>query len=233
MTTVVTGKESVLVERRRPAATATNARTSRAVSGDEVTKDLWIPQFIDAYNHFMNGVDVADQLRSYYNTQRTHRKTWKPLWHLLLDLATTNAFLIYVSNPQQPWGPFRKNHLHRQFRRELVIGLINHSERLTPPSIRSRPLSDHIHQARPREHQLVRLSDKAEPCRACIAAGRRVSKQFGKAAPKRKALGELSTNSVLQGKKAGKRKERPPRSRWGVSFATSLSVTIRDVGRTI
>ena len=100
--TVATGKESELVRRRRPAMTATNARTSRAVFGDEVTKDLWIPQFIDAYNYFMNGLDVADQLRSYYNTQKTHRKNWKPLWYLLLDVAVINSFLIYASNPLQP-----------------------------------------------------------------------------------------------------------------------------------
>ena len=99
MTTVATGKESEIVQRRRPAATATNTRISRAVFGDEVTKKLEIPQFINAYNHYMNVVDVADQLRLYYNTQKVHFKTWKPLWHLLLDLAITNAFLIYTSNP--------------------------------------------------------------------------------------------------------------------------------------
>lgn len=60
MTTMATGKESELVRRRRPAATATNARTSRAIFGDKVTKDLWIPQFINAYNYYINGVDVAD-----------------------------------------------------------------------------------------------------------------------------------------------------------------------------
>ena len=54
ITTVATGKESVLRERRRPAVTATNARTSRAIFGEEVRKDLWIPQFINAYNHFIN-----------------------------------------------------------------------------------------------------------------------------------------------------------------------------------
>ena len=42
MTTVATGKELKLVRRRRPATTATNVRTSRAVFGNEVTKDLWI-----------------------------------------------------------------------------------------------------------------------------------------------------------------------------------------------
>ena len=43
MKTVATRKESVLRERRRPAATATNTRTSRVVFGEDVTKDLWIP----------------------------------------------------------------------------------------------------------------------------------------------------------------------------------------------
>lgn len=36
------------------------------VFGEDVTKDLWIPQFIDTYNHFMNGVDLANELCSYY-----------------------------------------------------------------------------------------------------------------------------------------------------------------------
>ena len=99
MTTIVTGKEKELVLRRRPAATATNARTSRAIFGDDVTKWVEIPGFINAYNHYMNGVDVADQLWSYYNTQKTHRKNWKPLWHLLLDIGVVNAFIIYASNP--------------------------------------------------------------------------------------------------------------------------------------
>ena len=62
------GKETVNRIRRRPAATSTSARTSRAVFGEDIVKELSIREFIDEYNHFMNGVDVADQLRSYYTT---------------------------------------------------------------------------------------------------------------------------------------------------------------------
>ena len=75
MTTVSNGREFKSRLRRRPTKTATNARTSRAPFQGNETKELDIPEFIDTYNHFMNGVDVADQLRSYYNTQRTHFKT--------------------------------------------------------------------------------------------------------------------------------------------------------------
>jgi len=34
-------------------------------------KSLPIPVVIDDYNHFMGGVDIADQLRGYYGTQLT------------------------------------------------------------------------------------------------------------------------------------------------------------------
>ena len=81
MSTVSDGTKRIVRQRRRPAKTSTNARTSRMVFGDAVVKDLAIPDYIDMYNHFMNGVDIADQLRSYYNTQKSHWKSWKALWH--------------------------------------------------------------------------------------------------------------------------------------------------------
>ena len=75
MSTVSKPQDTVTRLRRRPAKTATNARTSRAVFGEMTTKELDIPRFIDMYNHYMNGVDNADQLRCYYSTQRVHYKT--------------------------------------------------------------------------------------------------------------------------------------------------------------
>ena len=75
MTTVDNGRKTVKRLRRRPPKTATNARTSRAAFGDQVRKELSIPEFINMYNHYMNGVDNADQLRCYYTTQRVHLKT--------------------------------------------------------------------------------------------------------------------------------------------------------------
>ena len=74
ISTVSTGIETIKRERRRPIKSATNANTSRKVFGDSATKKLLIPAFINDYNHFIGGVDQADQLRSYYNTQRRHNK---------------------------------------------------------------------------------------------------------------------------------------------------------------
>jgi hypothetical protein len=53
--------------RRRPRLTSTNAVKVRRVFDNETKKLLPIPKIIDDYNHHMGGVDIADQLRSYYS----------------------------------------------------------------------------------------------------------------------------------------------------------------------
>ena len=67
MSTVSNNRKTVKRLRRRPAKTATNARISRAMFREMTIKELDIPEFINIYNHYMNGVDSADQLRCYYN----------------------------------------------------------------------------------------------------------------------------------------------------------------------
>jgi hypothetical protein len=57
--------------RKRPAQTSTNARIVRPIFGDEVRKRLYIPKVIDEYNYYINGVDVANQLRANYTIIRT------------------------------------------------------------------------------------------------------------------------------------------------------------------
>ena len=80
ITTISNGRRKVKRLRRRPAKIAINARTSRAIFSDnEARKELAIPEFIDQYNHYINGVDNTDQLRYYYSTQKVHFKSWKPL----------------------------------------------------------------------------------------------------------------------------------------------------------
>ncbi|CAG8614778.1 9307_t:CDS:1, partial [Ambispora gerdemannii] len=65
----------------------------------------------------MNGMDVADQLRSYYNTQQTTRRNWMPLFFWLLDTTIINTYQIIrtLGSTQE----------HKEFRHELVWDLID------------------------------------------------------------------------------------------------------------
>ncbi|ORZ27723.1 hypothetical protein BCR41DRAFT_119145 [Lobosporangium transversale] len=65
----------------------------------------------------MGGVDIADQLRSYYNTQQPSRHNWLPLFFWLLDTSIVNSYIISLKT-----GSTRT---HWEFRCKLVWGIIN------------------------------------------------------------------------------------------------------------
>ena len=102
--------------RRRLRETSTNATKVREVFGTISKKSLPIPIVIDDYNHFMGGMDIADQLRGYYATQLPVRRTWMPLFFWLLDTAIINSYLILKKS--------NINITHKDFRIQLVWDLI-------------------------------------------------------------------------------------------------------------
>ena len=155
--------KSILRNRRRPAKSATNSRTSREVFGDSLTKELLIPRFIDDYNYFMGGVDIADQLKSYYNTQRKHHKNWKPLWHFLLDIIITNCFKFHRHCPLSRRLPLPSTrYTYKEFRIKLAMQLFDYSERLPPkargpiPAIPG-PLTQYIVTNHAKKHRQIIL----------------------------------------------------------------------------
>ena len=192
MSTVSSGAEEILRLRRQLPKTATNAKTSREVFGDKTTKLLLIPRFINNYNYYMGGVDQSDQLRSYYNTQRTHRKTWKPLWHFLLDTTITNYFQIHRYRPPITASPtYQHQYTQKEFRTELAVALFDYSERLTKaPQALPKPLTEYVIPDTASEHHHIVLSKtKFKSCIICKTVGRRPTDAL-----KRKPLGELSHN---------------------------------------
>src|SRR6266540_1953751 len=80
-------------------------------------KKLPIPIVIDDYNHFMGGVDIADQLRSNYIIQFPVQRTWVPLFFWLLDTAIINSYLIFKLKN-------KNNESHKSFRLNLAWKLI-------------------------------------------------------------------------------------------------------------
>ena len=69
-----------------------------------------------SYNEFMGGVDRGDQLRSYYSCRTKSRKFYKYIFYFLLDVAITNAFVLYKDYAADP--------KHRTIRVQLAKELI-------------------------------------------------------------------------------------------------------------
>jgi hypothetical protein len=169
----------------------------------------------------MNGVDRADQLRSYYNTQRTTRKTWKPLWHFLFDVVLTNSYLLATHPP--PGEPKRFPKGHSKFLRDLAEGLFKHSERLVKPSNswatietnrkvhETKPLRDLVQKDPDQSQHIQVVLSEPKACVACAAANRRPATKT-----QRKPLEELSRNTLRGTAEVNKgRLCRVKRSRWG------------------
>ena len=104
-------------KRKRPAATSTNAAIARAPFGDQIIKELEIPTAINDYNHYMGGVDIANQYRASYEIHRKSERNWFPLFYFFLDAAIVNAFRIQSIYKKQQG--FRELSSQLDFRRKL------------------------------------------------------------------------------------------------------------------
>jgi hypothetical protein len=88
----------ILRNRKRLKATSTNAKIAREPFGDKSIKLLSIPIFIDDYNHYMNGVDRANQLRSSFTTYfKRNQKEFFPGVFFSLDLAAKNSYKLNLA----------------------------------------------------------------------------------------------------------------------------------------
>jgi hypothetical protein len=118
-------------QRRRPAKTSTNGRIVRKVFGDDYIKELLIPCFIDDYNHYMGGVDLANQFRESYETHRATLRNWWPLFYWLIDVACINAYRLYLLHSVDI-HPLT----HLQFRTELYCKLFEYSSKAKLQNLR-------------------------------------------------------------------------------------------------
>jgi len=212
MTTLVDAHTTVSRLRKRPNK---KDKWIKQTFGDEPVKRLEIPDFIDMYNHLMNGVDRADQIRTYYRVNRGNYRTWKPLWNYLFQTTICNAALIWMDKGNST----KKQGGHLKFRTKLASQLMansSSSKHTTPVDgfgVRTN-LASHVTTDKDGcggTHEV--LSRDGKPCKACMAQSRTAQK-----GEKRKALSELSGNSVRINEEGEKsRKPRAPRTKYGCS----------------
>ncbi|XP_059158381.1 piggyBac transposable element-derived protein 4-like [Physella acuta] len=114
-------------------AQPTMSTTQRTTAGGRV--DVQIPTPVFTYNKGMGGVDLHDQLRSYYPIGRRSRKWWRSLVWFLLQVATINSYIIYKKQFMQR-HPGQKPKTHLEFRLDLCHQLMAGS------SVRQRAATD-------------------------------------------------------------------------------------------
>ena len=159
----------------------------------------------------MNGVDIADQLRASYTSQRRHHQTWKPLWHFLIDTMASNCYKLSAYG--EP-GHIRRSP-HRRFLIDLTDGLLQRSSFPTnqpqPPSTRI-ILRNHVKIVDIQEHRQIQLPGKRGYYKACQDAGQQASQKR-----KKLVFTELSSLSVCNtpGTDLKKRRLRFPCSIYG------------------
>ena len=114
----------ILRERKRPPKSSTNGRIIWKAFGDEPTKNVEIPVFIDDYNHNMGGVDIANQLRESYEVHKPTLRNWWPLFYWLIDVTVINSYRLYSLHMAEL---HQKPLTHLQFRIELYRRLFSFS----------------------------------------------------------------------------------------------------------
>jgi hypothetical protein len=171
-TTIHDGTEWPVRNRKRPKGTSTSAAItkqpfymfsppSRCKEPYEHTRLLPIPGAIDDYNHYMGGVDIADQLRAGFSTQQRGVKPWRPLFYWLLDSTIINAFRLseHQRKSKLDGGKDKVRNAHWAFREALVSELLKDPFPATPKQlyITQKTLLPQIRLTRPIEiHQMIR-----------------------------------------------------------------------------
>jgi len=125
ITTAYNPQDTIIRTRKRPSRTSSSAAITRPLFGNSPVKDLPIPVPIDAYNHYMGGVDIANQLRASFTTLRPQNlRYWKPIFYWLLDIALTNSFLLALAIA----GPSRHHRDHQKYLECLVEALMSYCD---------------------------------------------------------------------------------------------------------
>ncbi|XP_070550002.1 piggyBac transposable element-derived protein 4-like [Ptychodera flava] len=85
--------------------------------------DVSCPKSVIDYNKFMGGVDLSDQLATYYPLGGKHYKYWKYLFWFIINRAICNAWIMYkIANTPPPRHRYRQKDFRLDLSTQLVAG---------------------------------------------------------------------------------------------------------------
>jgi hypothetical protein len=138
------------------------------------------PIAIENYNMFMGGVDLSDQMRSYYPVGRSARKWWKYLLWFIVEVCIVNAFVVYTETlpgPAEDDNDMKKKDSHLKFTLGIAKGLIGGFSNRRKGGKRANPVGLVVHGANVGAHELVRRPGgrRKKHCQQCKAANRKTA----------------------------------------------------------
>ena len=115
-------EDRVKRQRKRPKITSTNAAQAYSCLEGQSKKWLRVPIPIDDYNHGMNGVDMASQIRGGFSVhQPLEVKWWRSILYCILDICANNAYLIWKTTQDE-----KDHELHEWFIDALIEAMTNY-----------------------------------------------------------------------------------------------------------
>lgn len=166
---------------KRQVVTLSNNQGTKMIASSGVVK----PQVVTEYNKYMGGVDISDQMRSYYPVGRPSKKWWRCLLWFSLNITIVNAWLIFKRSSHDPPLPNRYDHLN--FRTALAKMLRGDYSAGGSRKGRLASSAETRYQAgfsNARAHNMVKIDGRKKVCRECsrckrkTASGRSVETSF-------------------------------------------------------
>ena len=144
------------------------------LQNDGILVEKTVPPLLPAYNKYMGGVDLTNQLQKYYAFDRRCKRPWLRIFFHLFDFAVNNAHILYKHNCRKV-GIRPKDLL--AFRLELVHLLLDSAYCRK----RQRPTCHPSEETSPEECHLVRVTDvglKRGRCHYCLHARQPQDRHF-------------------------------------------------------
>uniref|UniRef100_A0AAY5K092 PiggyBac transposable element-derived protein domain-containing protein n=1 Tax=Esox lucius TaxID=8010 RepID=A0AAY5K092_ESOLU len=89
-------------------------------NGKGSVNSIPVPTAISQYNKYMGGVDLSNQLITYFSAHRKTKKWYRTFFYHFVDIATTNSYIIHKemckANNKKPMT-------HKEFMEQLVAQL--------------------------------------------------------------------------------------------------------------
>ena len=166
-------------DKRQIALLSTNCSPNEQVTVQRCTKkpphhqDIRIPAPVHLYNQHMGGVDLSDQMRSYYHAGRSCKKCWRFILWFLLDVSISNAFIIERLSPHATAPRSRRTHL--QFRIELAKQLIGGfcGRKRKATRRKSTPVDNALSLPNLPGHREVKFFRRKRACMQCSSHGQK------------------------------------------------------------